>query len=159
MLFKFIPVFGVLITSICIWFVIVIRARRRQSIAKISGQSTQESQVTKTMLVVFSKFPVTILQMILFIESETSARAKNNVYQIVGYFAYDLMLANSVVNFFIYFNTSSAYKVEFKKLFKCRITERLSLPKINTISSSVRYLVNDNSDINRISFVPPLTDY
>ena len=121
-LFRFIPVFGVLITSICIWFVIVVSARRRRSIAKIGGQSTQEYQVTKTLLViasvfVFCKLPVTILQMILFIESETSARPKNNVSQIVRYFAYDLMLANSVVNFFIYFNTSSTYNAEFKKLF------------------------------------------
>jgi len=80
-LFRFIPVFGVLITSICIWFVIVVSARRRRSITKISGQSTQEFQVTKTLLVitsvsVFCKLPVTILQMILFIESETSTRAK-----------------------------------------------------------------------------------
>lgn len=139
-LFRFIPVFVVMVTSIFIWVVVVLSDKRRLAISTVRDQSSKESQVTRTLLTitfvfVFCKLPVTILRMIAFIESETTTKSKNNVYDVLGFISYDLMLVNSVVNFFIYYFTSSTYNAEFKKLFNCNKTYQLPLPETRTVSS------------------------
>jgi len=157
-LFRFIPVFVVMVTSIFIWVVIVVSGRRRLAIAIVRDQSSKESQVTRTLLTitfvfVFCKLPVTILRMIAFIQSETSTKSKNNVYDVLGFISYDLMLVNSVVNFFIYYFTSSTYNAEFKKLFNCNKTDRLPLPEAKTFTVSSRCLDNNEPDITMVSTV------
>jgi hypothetical protein len=126
---RFIPVLGVAISSTITGVVVVkVNARRRSMIADVntkSKASRQENQVTKTLLVITFVFilcqmPDTILRMYLFVDPDSTLfQYRNNMFEVASTSTYMILLINSVVNFPIYFKTSSNYNAKFKVMLGC----------------------------------------
>lgn len=126
---RFIPVLGVVISSTITGVVVVkVNARRRSMIADVNTKSKafrQDNQVTKTLLVitfvfVLCQMPTTILRMYLFVDPDSTLfQYRNNTFEVARTSTYMILLINSVVNFLIYFKTSSNYNAKFKAMFGC----------------------------------------
>lgn len=146
---RFIPVLGVAISSTITGVVVKVNARRRSMIADVNTKSKafrQENQVTKTLLVITFVFilcqmPDTILRMYLFVDPDSTLfQYRNNMFEVASTSTYMILLINSVVNFPIYFKTSSNYNAKFKVMFGCileREESRMSTLNNTKVTSNV----------------------
>lgn len=157
---RFIPVLGVAISSTITCVVVRVNARRRSMIADVSAKSRtlrQENQVTKTLLIitfvfVLCQMPDTILRMYLFVDPDSTLfRYRNNTLEVASTSTYMSLLINSVVNFLIYFKTSSNYNARFKAMFGCIVERKesrvstLNNTKVTSIVSTVSAFQHNNS--------------
>ncbi|CAC5356079.1 unnamed protein product [Mytilus coruscus] len=129
-LWRYLPVIGVTVSSSITAMLVLLNAKRRFKMATASIKSrpesqtiNRESQVTRMLLVVTIVFvlcqlPGTILRMIINIHpSMTPMRYLNNVYEVAFPITYVMLLINSVVNFIIYYNTSTIYRATIRQMF------------------------------------------
>ncbi|CAG2203970.1 unnamed protein product [Mytilus edulis] len=136
-LWRYLPVIGVTVSSSITAMLVLLNAKRRLIMAKDSRKSrpesqtmNRESQVTRMLLIVTAVFvlcqlPNTILRMIINIHpAMTSMRYLNNVYEIAFPITYVMLLINSVVNFIIYYNTSTVYRAKIRQMFNWSTYEK-----------------------------------
>ncbi|CAG2187844.1 unnamed protein product [Mytilus edulis] len=158
-LWRYIPVIGVTVASSITAMLVLLNAKRRLVMAKASIKSRSESQtmntesqVTRMLLVVTVVFvlcqlPGTILRMIINIHpAMTAMRYLNNIYEVAFPITYVMLLINSVVNFIIYYNTSTIYRTKIRQMFNWSPSEKMK----STYSMS-------NSHTN-CSFIPDHTE-
>lgn len=141
----YIPVIGVMFASLATAVLIIVQGKRRAILSKGSTKLqklNQEIQVTRMLLVVTSifvlcKLPGTILRMIVFIHpDQTPFKYLNNTYEAAMAVIYVIMQCNSVVNFIIYYKTSTVYRKVIQKVFNFNMEAETRF--ISSSSSTVK---------------------
>ena len=131
-LFSFIPVFGITIACTIIVFVVIRSSRQRTKMTQwMNKKQSNEMSVTKTLLsVIFvfiiCKIPVCVLGIIIFINMKPY-KYSSNIYEVAMAITYVPLLVNSAVNLIIYYKTSTVYRTEIKKMFRCTHTSTTEL--------------------------------
>ena len=118
-LLRFVPVFGVTINNILTCMIVVSSARNRSTISAPREGSSQEAQVTKTLLIITSVFslcnlPTAISRLLIIARIGT-----NDVSDLASTVLHIFLLLNSVVNFFVYYTANEKYKAQLKEMCKC----------------------------------------
>ena len=122
-LLSFIPVFGVTIACTITAFVVIRSSRQRTKMTQwMNKKQSNEMIVTKTLLAVIivfiiCKIPTCVLGLIIFINMKPY-KYSSNIYEVAMAITYVPLLVNSVVNLIIYYETSTVYRTEIKKMLR-----------------------------------------
>ena len=131
-LLRFVPVFGVTVSSICTCAIVMSSARNRRTLSASQKRHSEEAQVTKTLLTITFVFVLCNLPLAILKSLVIAGIGTTHATDVASVFLHVCLIVNSVVNCFIYYTTSSRYKAQLKKMFQCCF----NVPR-NRIPSSV----------------------